>query len=62
MTNESSAAKWNKMIDLLDEANSLQQGLFSKDEERISYDFHDRISNLMDDLIDAANRKGIDIG
>lgn len=49
--------QWNRLIDLLEEANSLQQLLISDIES--SYHFHTELETLIEQLTDAANTQGI---
>ena len=52
--------KWNRLVELLDEADALQQELIA--DEVLCYDWHCQIQNLADEITDRANAEGVDIG
>ena len=46
--NNSRAEKWQRLMDLLDEADALQQELVTN--QRLSYDYHNQLTNMSDDF------------
>ena len=47
-------AQWERLINILDEANSIQQKLLGDEDETVSYNFHNIISNLIEEFEDHA--------
>jgi hypothetical protein len=50
--------KWQQLIDLLEEADTLQQELLGN---IASYKIHSQLSDIVDELTDFANLEGCDI-
>jgi hypothetical protein len=46
--NNSRTEQWRRLMDLLDEADALQQELVTN--PRSSYDYHSQLTNMMDDF------------
>lgn len=53
--------KWNRLVDLLDQADALQQELLGTDHPQACHEFHDQLNNMADEFTDWANEKGYDI-
>lgn len=45
---QSRAEKWARLVELLDEADALQQELVTL--PRLSYDYHNQLTNMVDDF------------
>jgi hypothetical protein len=56
------AQQWQRLIDLLDEADAIQQSLLGETKDVECYALHGLISNLQDNFIDLANEEGVMIG
>ena len=52
--------KWNRLVDLLDQADALQQELLV-DHPDASLNFHNDLNQIADEFTDWANEKGYDI-
>lgn len=55
------AEKWNQLIDLLEQADAIQQTLLADHNPVASYEFHAQLNNIADELTDFANTEGVDI-
>jgi hypothetical protein len=44
------AEKWQQLIDLLHEADALQQSLLGDVDERACYEFHSQLNNIADEF------------
>ena len=55
------AEKWQQLVDLLDQADALQQELLADAALAPSYEFHTQLNNIADELTDFANAEGVDI-
>lgn len=55
------AEQWQRLVDLLDEADSIQQSLLGDGHPEACYEFHDQLNNMADELTDFANKEGVDI-
>lgn len=53
--------KWNRLVDLLEEADALQQELLGADHAKASYQYHSDLNAMADEFTDWANEKGYDI-
>jgi hypothetical protein len=60
--NDARAQQWQRLIDLLDEADAIQQSLLGETKDVECYALHGLISNLQDNFIDLANEEGVMIG
>jgi hypothetical protein len=60
--NDARAQQWQRLIDLLDEADASQQSLLGETKDVECYALHGLISNLQDNFIDLANEEGVMIG
>ena len=60
--NNARAEQWQRLIDLLDEADAIQQALLGDLHEVACYEFHSQLNNIADDLTDFANHEGVLIG
>lgn len=60
--NDARAEQWQRLIDLLDEADAIQQTLLGEHKDVESYALHGLLSNLQDNFIDLANEEGVLIG
>jgi hypothetical protein len=56
------AEKFHQLIDLLDQADALQQELLGDEHETACYEFHSRLNDMADEFVDLANEEGIEIG
>ena len=56
------AEKFEQLIDLLDQADALQQRLLGETKDVESYAIHQMLNNMADNFVDLANEEGIDIG
>lgn len=59
-TSDDEQAKWQRLIDLLGEADALQQELLAK-HTQASYQYHSDLNQLADEFTDWANEKGYHI-
>lgn len=59
---EARAEQWQRLVDLLDEADTIQQALLGDTKDVECYALHGLLSNLQDNFIDLANEEGVDIG
>ncbi len=48
--NDARKAKWQQLIDLLHEADAIQQELLGDEDEVACYDFHTQLNNIADEL------------
>lgn len=55
------AEQWQRLVDLLDEADAIQQLLLGESNEVASYEFHELLNNMADEFTDFANEEGVDI-
>jgi len=53
--------KWQQLIDLLEQADALQQELMDDDHSTACYEFHNQLNQLADEITDFANEEGVDI-
>ena len=53
--------QWQKLIDLLDEADALQQSLLGDKHAKACYEFHSELNTMADEFVDFANEEGVDI-
>jgi len=60
--NDARAAQWHRLIDLLDEADAIQQTLLGENHQVASYEFHNLLNIMADDFTDFANKEGVQIG
>jgi hypothetical protein len=60
--NDARAQQWQRLIDLLNEADAIQQTLLGETKDVECYALHGLISNLQDNFIDLANEEGVMIG
>jgi hypothetical protein len=60
--NDARAEQWQRLIDLLDEADAIQQALLGDTAEAACYEFHNQLNNMADELTDFANEEGYEIG
>jgi hypothetical protein len=56
------AEKFHQLIDLLDQADALQQELLGDEHETACYEFHCQLNDIADEFVDFANEEGIEIG
>ena len=56
------AEQWQRLVDLLDEADLIQQQLLGENHEVASYEFHNQLNQLADEFTDFANGEGYEIG
>jgi hypothetical protein len=56
------AEKWQRLVDLLDEADSIQQSLLGDKHAKACYEFHSNLNNMADEFTDFANEEGYEIG
>ena len=56
------AEKWQRLVDLLDEADSLQQSLLGDAHAEACYEFHNQLNTMADEFTDFANEEGYEIG
>ena len=52
--NEARAEQWQRLIDLLHEADAIQQSLLGDEHEVACYEFHNQLNNLADEFEDFA--------
>ena len=60
--NNARAEQWQRLIDLLDEVDAIQQNLLGDLHEAACYEFHNQLNNIADELTDFANHEGVLIG
>jgi hypothetical protein len=53
--------KWQRLIDLLDEADAIQQSLLGERHPAACYEFHNQLNNIADEFTDFANSEGVEI-
>jgi hypothetical protein len=53
--------KWQHLVDLLEQADKIQQSLLGDKHQVASYEFHDQLNSLADDFTDFANAEGFEI-
>lgn len=51
------AEQWQRLIDLLHEADAIQQVLLGKEHGTASYEFHQQLNNLADEFEDFATEE-----
>ena len=56
------AEQWQRLVDLLEEADAIQQTLLGDDNEVASYEFHNQLNQMADLFTDLANEDGYEIG
>lgn len=56
------AEKWQRLVDLLEEADSLQQSLLGNKHAAACYEFHNQLNVMADEFTDFANEEGYEIG
>ncbi len=61
MEENARAAQWQRLVDLLEEADLIQQQLLGLDNEFDSYKFHSQLDTLADEITDFANQEGCEI-
>lgn len=61
MINQERSEKWNRLVDLLDQADALQQELLGEKHAKAAYEFHNSLNNMADEFTDWANEEGYDI-
>ena len=44
------SAQWERLLDILDEANAIQQRLLGDEDAAACYEFHNQLSNLADEF------------
>lgn len=54
--------QWQKLVDLLEEADAIQQSLLGETQPNASYEFHYQLNDLADTFVDWANEDGFEIG
>ncbi len=59
--NEARKEMWQRLIDLLDEADALQQSLLGDEYPKSCYEFHNQLNNMADEFTDFANSEGVEI-
>ena len=60
--NNARAELWQRLVDLLDEADEIQQSLLADQHETACYEFHNQLNNMADEFTDFANQEGHVIG
>jgi hypothetical protein len=55
------AEQWQRLTDLLAEADAIQQGLLGNLNAEACYEFHNQLNTLADEFTDFANAEGVDI-
>jgi hypothetical protein len=60
--NDARAEQWQRLIDLLDEADAIQQALLGDEDAAACYEFHNQLNNMADEFTDLANKDGYEIG
>jgi hypothetical protein len=53
--------KWQRLVDLLEEADSIQQSLLGERHPAACYEFHNEINRIADEMVDFANEEGCEI-
>lgn len=53
--------QWQRLVDLLEEADAIQQALLGEDHETACYEFHNQLNQLADDFTDFANEEECEI-
>lgn len=53
--------QWQKLVDLLNEADALQQSLLGNQHAKACYEFHSQLNTMADEFVDFANEEGVDI-
>ena len=53
--------KWQQLVDLLEQADALQQELMGDEHSTACYEFHNQLNQLADEFTDFANAEGVDI-
>ena len=61
MQENARAAQWQRLVDLLDEADAIQQTLLGDQHEVASYQFHNQLNTMADEFTDFANHEGCEI-
>jgi hypothetical protein len=56
------AEKFEQLINLLHEANALQQELLGETKDVECYAIHEMLENMIDNFVDLATEEGIEIG
>lgn len=56
------AEQWQQLVDLLEQADAIQQTLLGESHEVASYEFHNQLNNMADEFTDFANEEGYEIG
>ena len=56
------AEKFQQLIDLIDQADALQQELLGETKDVECYAIHQMLDNMIDNFVDLANEEGIKIG
>lgn len=54
--------KFHQLIDLIDQADALQQELLGETKDVECYAIHQMLDNMIDNFVDLANEEGIEIG
>ena len=60
--NDARAEQWQRLIDLLDQADAIQQALLGDEDAAACYEFHNQLNNMADEFTDLANKDGYEIG
>jgi len=60
--NDARAEQWQRLIDLLDEADAIQQKLLGDEDAAACYEFHNQLNNMADEFTNLANKDGYEIG
>jgi hypothetical protein len=55
------AEQWQRLVDLLEEADGIQQLLLGDKHEVACYEFHNQLNQMADEFTDFANAEGVDI-
>lgn len=55
------SAQWQRLVDLLDEADAIQQRLLGDKHAAACYEFHSQLNNMADEFTDFANEEGFEI-
>ena len=53
--------KWQQLIDLLEQADALQQELMGNTHSTACYEFYNQLNQIADEMTDFANAEGVDI-
>jgi hypothetical protein len=56
------AEQWQRLVDLLEEADSIQQSLLGEKNPIGCYNYHNHLNNMADAFTDLANAEGYEIG